>query len=491
MAIYDQEAAKLMYRKIKDASPEATDAQIMSYLQSRGFALPPEFQDALPAPTPSAPPDPATAPVHAKFFDGLVKSVQEAGTGFAKNAASTIAGASALGENLMRAPLKAVGMQFPQQPLGTQVQNSGQLDLNTTAEKVGGAVERVGEAVAAGAATGNPFSLGSTAGEFAAGAAGRAGLAAGTMGTLEAMHQGDINKEVGKSALTAAAFSVAFSAAESLLKNVAKGAWSTLLKRTPSEAAKNPDLSAQAADMGIVGTSRESILAKVEKNIQQIEVSLSEKLTNAEGTVDGKTVAGYLDPLKKLYASIPGYTDLADNVAALQDEYAAKGALSAVDANGLKRSIYQLIEKSYGKGLLNVNVDVAAQKAAASGLKREIEKIAPEVKDLNARESILIGMKDALERTIGRMEGKGIWGTHIGLLDLGLGGIGAVVGSVAGSAPLGVGIATAKIIGEQPLVLSGIAKLAGYFNTLSPTQKMMFANAISGLVNDLRTKKKK
>lgn len=428
-------------------------------------------------PTPTAPPKKS---IFARLGSFYKQSNKDFLIGFGKGMGETLAGASSLGEKIISAPGQALqGKGFITGTVGDEINQSGILDTKGATQAFGKGVERVAEAVVAGAATGGASTV-----------VGKAALSAGTMGSLEALHQGEINKEVGTSAAIAGGTSLAVSGASALLKKVAKGAWSTILKRTPSEALKEPGLDAEASKLGITGVSRESILKKITTQIQQTETALAEQLDDASGKISGKSVAPYLDSLKKLYGSIPGMTELADDVAALQDEYVAKGAMSAVEANALKRNIYQMIERSYDKGALKISVDSAAQKAAARGLKTEIEKIAPEVKDLNTRMGVLLGMKEALAKTVARMEGKGIWGTSIGLLDLGLGGIGTLVG-VAGAPVAGAAIATSKVIGEQPLVLSGVAKLANYFNALSPTQKMLFSNAISGLINEFRPKEKK
>lgn len=313
----------------------------------------------------------------------------------------------------------------------------------------------------------------------------RAGLEGASAAGVTALQGGD-TKDIKTAGVLGAGFSVAAKPIEKLIQKLPETAWTSILKRTPSEAAKNPKLTEQATKTGLTGFSRQSIANKADKAIQAIEVSLDDLLSKSKGTVNTAKVAGYLGDLRTAYASIPGEqasVKAIDDIASQLFESFKNGKpLSLVQANQLKRNIYGMIAKSYGKGMLEVPAKTEAQKLIAAGLKREVEKIIPEVKSLNQRQAVYIQVKKALDKTIARTEGKGIAGTGIGLYDLLLGGIGTGAGAATGNPLLGLGFVAAKKTAESPLVLSGTAKLLTYFNELSPTKRLLFYNALQGLV---------
>lgn len=297
--------------------------------------------------------------------------------------------------------------------------------------------------------------------------------------------QGGSKSDIKTAAGLGAFLSFASKGLELVLKNVPETAWSSILKRTPTEAAKNPKLPAQAAKTGLTGLTRQSIATKAQAAIQSIEVTLDDLLSKSKGTVNTAKVAGYLADLRNSYAAIPGEKSsvkaIDDIASELYESFKVGQSMTVLEANQLKRNIYQVISKSYGKGMLELPAKTEAQKLVAAGLKREIEKVIPEVKSLNQKQAVYLQIKNALDKTIARSEGKGIAGTGVGLYDLLLGGIGTGAGAIAGSPLLGLGLVAGKKTAESPLVLSSTAKLLEYFNTLSPTKKLLFYQAIKGL----------
>lgn len=405
---------------------------------------------------------------------------KDLGIGVAKGLGGTLAGASSLGEKML-----SVGRA--EDTLGGRIIGSGITTPQGTAQKVGQAVERVGEYVAMGALTGQPFAL------TPAGVAGRAGLAAGTATVLESAHQAGLNGEVAKSAATAGAISLVFSGLEAMMKALPANEWKQVLKRTPVESLKNPKLPEQAAATKLAAATRAGLLTKSKEAIQDIELTLDDVLESATGKVEGKAVAGYLDGLKTAYANIPGEQGSVKLIEGLQDDLISKGTMDAAAANEVKRNIYQLVEKSYGKGIFEVGVKTEAQKIAASAIRQEIEKIAPEVKDLNAQQAVYIGIKNAMQKALARSEGKGLAGTGIGLYDILLGMGGGAAGAAGGPVGMGLGSAAAvagKKFIESPLLLTAVSNVATRLNSLSPTMKVIIYNGITGLVNEMMRKDK-
>jgi hypothetical protein len=350
-----------------------------------------------------------------------------------------------------------------------------------------GAIGKVGKIAESGIEGFNLASKAGKAGTFAESVlkfGTKVSLGAGEAAGITAA-QGGSKSDIKLAAGLGGGLSVVAKGIESIFKKVPQTAWSSILKRTPTEAAKNPLLPKQAVETGLTGLTRDSVANKAQSAIQSIEVTLDDLLSKSSAKINPAKIAGYLGDLRQSYAAIPGEQSsvkVIDNI--IDDLYAGfkEGkALSAVEANQLKRDIYSVIAKSYGKGAFEIPAKVEAQKTIARALKTEIEKVIPEAKTLNQRQAVYIQIKKALDKTIARTEGKGIAGTGVGLYDLLLGGIGTGAGAATGNPLLGLGAVAVKKSAESPIVLTSIAKLLNYFNTLSPTKKLLFYQAIKGL----------
>lgn len=266
-------------------------------------------------------------------------------------------------------------------------------------------------------------------------------------------------------------------------------AWSSILKRIPTSVAKNPKLESQIAEKGVVGLTRSAISQKFGKEIQNIELGIAGMLKGNKMSVRTENVVGYLDELRKIYANIPGEQSSIKTIDSIIQNVLKKGKVIGVEAaNELKRDIYGVVQKSYGKGLLEIPAKTEAQKIIAYGLKSEIEELVPEIKDINAQQAIFIQAKKAIDKTIARQTGKGIAGTGVGMLDL-LTAIGGTVGGTAIGQPLaGVSLLGAKKLAESPAFLStvskGTQKLITLFNNSSPTQKALIYITLKGLISE-------
>jgi hypothetical protein len=320
--------------------------------------------------------------------------------------------------------------------------------------------------------------------------AGKAGLGAVESAGITAAQGGDAS-DVKLAAGLGAGFTVAAKGIESVLKRIPQTAWSSILKRTPTEASKNPKLTQQAAETGLTGFTRQSIANKAQEAIQSIEVTLDDLLNKRSGQINTAKVVGYLGDLRNSYSAIPGEKSsvkaIDDIAGELYESFKSGQPMTLIEANQLKRNIYSVISKSYGKGMLELPAKTEAQKLVAAGLKREIEKVIPEVKTLNEKQAVYIQIKKALDKTIARTEGKGIAGTGVGLYDLLLGGIGTGAGALAGNPFIGLGLVATKKTAESPGVLSATAKLLNHFNQLSPTKKLLFYQALKGMIVEAGT----
>jgi hypothetical protein len=424
------------------------------------------------------------------------------GLGAAKGALSTVSNIGGLFSKLPDVVGNAVGTISPAAGAAVKsVSGIGKLldpykknfKPEGTAEKIGYGAEQVGEFLIPGGAVGKAgkaadlaiegLNFGSKATK-ALKLAGKAGLGAGEAAGITTIQGGD-ESDIKTAAVLGGGLSIVAKGIESVLKKIPQTAWTSILKRTPTDAIKNPNLPQQAAEAGLIGLTRQSLANKAQSAIQSIEVTLDDLLSKSNAKINPAQVAGYLGELRGSYAAIPGeQASVAVIDGIIQDLYAGfkEGkSMSAVEANQLKRDIYSVIAKSYGKGAFEIPAKVEAQKTIARALKTEIEKVIPEAKTLNERQAVYIQIKKALDKTIARTEGKGIAGTGVGLYDLLLAGVGMGAGAIAGSPLLGLGLVATKKTAESPLVLSSTAKLLTYFNTLSPTKKLLFYQAIKGL----------
>ena len=139
-----------------------------------------------------------------------------------------------------------------------------------------------------------------------------------------------------------------------LLQKAPETAWPSILKRTRTEAAKNPNLPAQAAKTGLAGASRASILEKSKQAIQNIEVALDDVLSQSKGKIGTLKIAPYLDELRNAYKNVPGEQASLDAIDNVMRDLLKRKFFTVAEANQLKRNIYGAIAKSYGKGMLDL-----------------------------------------------------------------------------------------------------------------------------------------
>lgn len=129
--------------------------------------------------------------------------------------------------------------------------------------------------------------------------------------------------------------------------------------------------------------------------------------------------------------------------------------IPAARAQALKSGTYQQISsRAYGE------LDTAtteAQKALARGIKEELQIQFPEIGDLNARESRLLGLDDALERAVRRTSNRDIFSLG-GKIASGAGAaVGAAVGGEPGAAAGAVGVGIMHHYLTDPGVQSRLA----------------------------------
>ena len=127
----------------------------------------------------------------------------------------------------------------------------------------------------------------------------------------------------------------------------------------------------------------------------------------------------------------------------------------------LKKKIYKDLESYYEKSRA-APASIEAQKAVARSAKESLENLIPEIKGLNAKEGILIELRDAIEKSAARVSNRDLLGIGIPLKAGGAGMIGGIVGGGVGA---GIGSLSGLVLGilDTPIVKS---KLAVVINTL-------------------------
>ncbi len=431
----------------------------------------------------------ATAPAKP---NGFLSNLGNFGIGLLKGAGSTVEGLGKLGTTALdqtvgRVTNAVTGKGFTAPTENPIVENKlTQLTTpSNTAQQIGKGTEQVAEflipggaeeeaANAAGKALENAPKIVKGASELGA----KAATSAATMAGQTAIQEGS-TKDVKSTATIGGLASLILGGAGKILDKAPETLWSSILKRTPAVAAKDPELAAQAAKTGLVGATRQSLSDKAGAAIQQIEVALDDAVKGAKGKISTDTIAGYAKGIRDMYKRIPGEEASVTAINNVLEDITKKPSISVQDAQQLKKDIYQHISSSYGRGTLQISATTDAQKAVARGLKTEIQKIIPGIKDLNAQHAIYSNIQDAIDKTIARQEGKGIMGSGVGLHDLLLSGI----GEAAGGPLTAIALPAIKRAAESPAVLSGTSKIISYFNDLSPTKKMLFYNGIKGLVS--------
>lgn len=377
-------------------------------------------------------PQKRSALIQALQRSGQTQTIQEQTPGYNTTNKQVIgSGLSTLGSALSGGSLGAKSL------LGSVAENA-----------VGGAVFGVGGAMERNAGTGETL------------ASGALGGALGTGGVL-----------LGKGA-------------SKVLSKLPENAWSQILKQSPTEVAKNPKLAQQVAETGVTGLTRKSLSKQFSGLIQDVEVKLDDLLQNKQGNILTQNVAKYLDELKGAYSQIPGETGAVNIIDNIASDLLKRGkTITVQDANKLKRGIYKLVEKSYGKGLLEAPAKVEAQKILASGLKQEIEKLIPEVRGLNKQQAVYLQAKKAIDKAITRTSGKGIAGSGIGMLDI----LGGGIGTISGGGPAGIaailGLRAIKSAGFLSTEARAVTRLIQEFEKMSPTRRVLlyqFLNAVTG-----------
>lgn len=195
-------------------------------------------------------------------------------------------------------------------------------------------------------------------------------------------------------------------------------------------------------------------LGKIEAGINDLRQQINQGVSQHAGaTIDATKVVPALDQLRNLYAGSanPNMGGGVQAIDALKQEFlAAHGAPIPLDvAQTMKINTHRLLKNAYGdmKG-----AEVEATKGLARGLKEQIETVFPEIAGLNQRQSELMGLDEAMQRAVWKMENRD-------LFPLSMSGAAAAGHVIAG--PEGTALATAGKLLDMPEIKSKIAIALG------------------------------
>lgn len=417
-------------------------------------------------------------------------------TGAAKGALSTVRGAASLGEKGIKALGRVLTPKSLEDDLGFAKEDTTASERiiseeAVTPENKGQKIGFYGEQIVEFLIPGGAITRASKAVSFGkvGQLATRAVLEGVTTAGQTALQEGEVDKGTLAIGGFASVFPIASKVLSAPFKNLGKSAWAGILKRSPSSVAKNPKLEEQILKEGILTKSQAGLASHAGEVIQQIEVQLDDILSKTTEQIPTSVVIDHLNALKDAYAKIPGEKNSLAIIDDIGKDILAKGeSITALEANELKRGIYAVIERTYGKGFMDIPVKKEALKTIARALKEEVEKVAPEAKNLNQRQAIYLQIKKAIGQRMARESGKGMlpFVGNIGLFDLltGLGGgiYGARQGDAGTALTYGLGAAGLKKAFNSPAFLSGLAKVADHFNSISPTKKALFLRGLEGAI---------
>lgn len=148
-------------------------------------------------------------------------------------------------------------------------------------------------------------------------------------------------------------------------------------------------------DRGVFGSHKK--MAKVAgERLSSNEAQLQNVLSNTKGKVSAKSVADEVLGELDQYSGVAGEAGNVGKVKGIAEEVAAMGDMSARDANVVKRKIYAQLEPKYNS-LNPDSATISGQKAQARGIKKEIERLAPESAPINRELSVYGRLDKALK----------------------------------------------------------------------------------------------
>ena len=216
----------------------------------------------------------------------------------------------------------------------------------------------------------------------------------------------------------------------------------------------------------LTATGLEHKIMPTVKGIERIRNNVNDLNDRVTVLVDTATKQGKQIPLKDLFThfrqlkrdalEISGTPLQAEETikkvrqqVVMANKKLGRKVLTPNEAQALKQGIYRQTETYYSKTTENP-VSIQAQQAIARAAKESLEKLVPELKQLNQREGVLIELRDSVERAAARVSNRDVM--NIGMPLKGITG-----GVVFGPAGLAGGVALSILDRPGPKAALAVA----------------------------------
>ena len=236
-------------------------------------------------------------------------------------------------------------------------------------------------------------------------------------------------------------------------------------------AAKFSTVLSQKQRMSITNTALENRimptvkgLDKVRNSIDSLNTKISDLIDTADKNNRKIPIGNLFNDFKKLYneANLSGepissrkaITNIKNQIETINESLGKKELLPS-EIQTLKKNIYQETENFYSK-MMDRPFKIKAKQLIARNAKESLEKIFPEIKQLNKKEGSLIELRNELEKSANRITNRDIFSIGLPIK----GGLGAAIGHVPGlisGLTLGL-IDTPNVKSKLAIVLNDLRK---------------------------------
>lgn len=272
---------------------------------------------------------------------------------------------------------------------------------------------------------------------------GQASLQGSGIGAISGLGTGlekdsqDLTKDIFSSAVFGAVLGGAFQGlgevGKALTEKVPARLYNTAIKTPLDDTRKSikfngKTLGDDLIERGVVGTDKK-LLDTSFKKIKSSEEQLQNILKNESGTVKRVNLEKYLDDLIAQKKATPGMSDDVVKIKEVLNQFPEE--LPLVEANKIKRNIYQALRDTSFKIDPSLSTKKEAMKKVALGIKNEIEKESKNkaIKGINKDLSVYLKLNDRMIDKIARQNKNQI----LGLSDIGVGAIGGIEGGMPSS----------------------------------------------------------
>lgn len=232
-------------------------------------------------------------------------------------------------------------------------------------------------------------------------------------------------------------------------------------------------------------TALDNAIMPTAKGLDSVREKINEFNTKITGLIDDATEAGEKIPVNALFkefgqlrgaissepiARRSAIKKVAKDIHRDFTEIRGKDFLTPREAQALKQDVYKTTE-GYYNSLKNSPARVEAKHAVARAAKDSLEKIFPEIKELNRKEGALIDLKKQLEKSASRIANRDLIGIGVPIK----GSLGAATGGPIGAAAMaGIGMLdTPKVKARLAIVANRLREKGIMFSEDSNLSKFL------------------